>query len=95
MSMRKPGKGPRRATCDPYKDYWDKNERISWYKKLEGLKAGTLDTSKPKTFKLSAKLSARKVRKAANGYNEHRINVDNMLRRMSDIGSMQERKKNN
>jgi hypothetical protein len=73
---------------DPYKEYLKNNEVVLAFKKLSETKKGRTDHTKPKSVRLSRLLSARKARKNVNDRNEHQLNVDNMLRRIDDIGSI-------
>ncbi len=81
MSMRGGKNRSRRQTVDAYKEYWENNEVYYAFKKVRETTGGT-DCKCPKTHKLAAKLSSRKVKKGRNCYDEHRSNVSNMLRRM-------------
>ena len=94
LSLKFKPKKAKRKTHDPYKDFWDNAEVFYTQKRVAERKTGDIDSKKPKTFGMAPVLSMRKKARQANNFDHHRVNVENMLRRMNELGSMADRKRN-
>ncbi|CAG9328939.1 unnamed protein product [Blepharisma stoltei] len=64
------------------------------FRRVANVKRSSIDTTKPGTFSMSTKLSEYRQRKKQSIKSDHMNNIKHMQRRINDIGSLQERKKN-
>lgn len=64
------------------------------FKRVANRKSPKVDAGRPETFTMAEKLSKYRSRRKKAGYSEHWSNIKHMQRRINDIGSLQERKKN-
>ena len=94
LSLKFKPRKKKRKTNDPYKDYWDNAEVFYTQKRVKETTHGNIDTKQPRCFGMAPTLSARKKAREANNFDHHRVNVENMLRRMNELGSMADRKRN-
>mmetsp|Transcript_19221 Transcript_19221/g.35153 ORF Transcript_19221/g.35153 Transcript_19221/m.35153 type:complete len:252 (-) Transcript_19221:3875-4630(-) len=64
------------------------------FKRVANRKSPKIDAARPETFSMAEKLSQYRNRRKKAGWSEHWSNIKHMQRRINDIGSVQERKKN-
>lgn len=64
------------------------------FKRVANRKSPKVDAGKPETYSMAEKLSKYRSRRKNAGWSEHWSNIKHMQRRINDIGSIQERKKN-
>jgi len=63
------------------------------FRRVNSLQKGSIDSKKPKTFHLSKKLNQNR-RRNMHHFEEHIKNLASLQRRISSIGSINDRKKN-
>lgn len=72
----------------------DMTEVQETFKRSSNAKKSGIDTSPPRTLKMSQRLSDYRSRRKSATMSEHMSNIKHMQRRINDIGSINERKKN-
>ena len=87
-------RGSKKAAQGNFKSKQDLTEVTETFKRIQNVKKSQVDHSMPETFGVSSKLSAYKMRKKNAIKDEHAINMQHMQRRIKEIGSLNDRKKN-